>query len=862
MRFKKCLGVMVLVGLLVNSAAAADNEHAVPKIPIVDWLALGPVLQPMPALGADTQHADLTEAVLDAPILPPFARLPAPGDSLRWSTGEEISWQVVKTDGSGQLNLLPPAQTRTGQASVAWLATTLSTERYCEVVLELGLDHPATVVLDGEKVEAGAGGGGWKLALAPGDHLLVVETVLDPTQEGPWRVDASLEGPLAHGVRSSTSAARDLGILDIVDAQKISSFDLSPEGKEVLLSMSSVRTGSGTAEHWLELRATSDGRLLRSWRGAPAPAEVRWAPTGRRFAYVTREGESKKASLWLADLESGSTRAIVNDVEQWGSYRWSPTGEVIVFSTVDKPEENERGIKRLRGLLDRMADYRETATLHLVTVADGVRRPLTDGPPSATAAAFSPDGGRLLVTREVEDLSQRPYTRIELWELDLRTGEAEKLRDFRWLQRVEYAPDGRRLLVLAGPSSFGGAGLDLPEGVIANDFDGQLYIWDPRSGEVDAITRDFDPAVFSTRWSPYDGAIYLAAIDGDCKHIFRYEEVSRTFSLIETGLESVESFATARRAATVAVTGTSVWQPQRLVILDGSGEPPRTLVEPAADRFRQVRRGEVKTWTYTTASGRAVPGRVYLPTGFDEKRSYPAIVNYYAGTSPIERSFGGRYPAEWWAANGYVVYVVNPVGAYGRGQASSAVHVNDWGEQSGVEIIAASKGFLEAHPFVDPKRIGCIGASYGGFETMSLLTRTDIFAAAVAHAGISALSSYWGEGYWGYSYGAVANAGSFPWNRPDVFVDRSPLFHADRVTTPLLLTQGDADTNVPLGESDQFYAALKLLGAEVEYLRVAGLGHLIMEHDKRVLWSESILAWFDRWLKNQPEWWDALYPEP
>ena len=76
----------------------------------------------------------------------------------------------------------------------------------------------------------------------------------------------------------------------------------------------------------------------------------------------------------------------------------------------------------------------------------------------------------------------------------------------------------------------------------------------------------------------------------------------------------------------------------------------------------------------------------------------------------------------------------------------------------------------------------------------------------------------------------------------------------------MLLTHGDDDPNVPPGESDQFYAALKLLGTPVEYLRVAGLGHLIMEHDKRELWSRSIVAWFDRWLKDQPEWWDALYP--
>ena len=330
--------------------------------------------------------------------------------------------------------------------------------------------------------------------------------------------------------------------------------------------------------------------------------------------------------------------------------------------------------------------------------------------------------------------------------------------------------------------------------------------------------------------------------------------------LIVNRIESVGSFDVARRASTIVAAGTSVWQPQRVVAIDPQTDSPRLLLEPAAERFRTVRRGVVEPWDFKTSDGRTVVGRVYLPVGFDGEKRYPAIVNYYAGTSPIERSFGGRYPAEWWAANGYVVYVLNPTGAYGWGQADSTVHVNDWGEVTSRQIVEATTAFLRSHSYVDPERVGCIGASYGGFMTMKLVTETDIFAAAVAHAGISALSSYWGEGYWGYSYGAVANADSFPWNRKDIFVERSPLFHADAVTTPVLLTHGDDDPNVPPGESDQFYAALKLLGTPVEYLRVAGLGHLIMEHDKRELWSRSIVAWFDFWLKDQPEWWEALYP--
>ena len=146
--------------------------------------------------------------------------------------------------------------------------------------------------------------------------------------------------------------------------------------------------------------------------------------------------------------------------------------------------------------------------------------------------------------------------------------------------------------------------------------------------------------------------------------------------------------------------------------------------------------------------------------------------------------------------------------------------------------------------------------------TMVLAAKSDLFAAFVSHAGISSLASYWGEGYWGYSYSGVATADSFPWNRKDIYVERSPLFFADKVKTPILLTHGASDTNVPVGESESFYTALKLLGAQAEFVEVAGQDHWILDHAKRIVWSKTIVAWFDRWLKGRPEWWNELYPAP
>jgi dipeptidyl aminopeptidase/acylaminoacyl peptidase len=143
--------------------------------------------------------------------------------------------------------------------------------------------------------------------------------------------------------------------------------------------------------------------------------------------------------------------------------------------------------------------------------------------------------------------------------------------------------------------------------------------------------------------------------------------------------------------------------------------------------------------------------------------------------------------------------------------------------------------------------------------TQYLQTQTDIFAAAISHAGISDHTSYWGEGYWGYSYSEVSMANSYPWSNPDLFVKQSPLFNADKIHTPLLFLHGDADVNVPVGESIQMFTALKLLGRETAFVAVTGQDHHIVDYGKRIQWQNTIFAWFAKWLQDDATWWNAIY---
>lgn len=102
-------------------------------------------------------------------------------------------------------------------------------------------------------------------------------------------------------------------------------------------------------------------------------------------------------------------------------------------------------------------------------------------------------------------------------------------------------------------------------------------------------------------------------------------------------------------------------------------------------------------------------------------------------------------------------------------------------------------------------------------------------------------------------------ANSYPWQDVDLYVKQSPLYNAEKINTPILFLHGDVDKNVPVGESIQMFTALKLLGKETAMVLVNGQDHHITEYNKRLMWQNTIYAWFAKWLKDKPLWWNEIY---
>jgi dipeptidyl aminopeptidase/acylaminoacyl peptidase len=821
------LGAAVALAVMPAAVAAAEEGEADTSVTVARWLALGPIRAPLPAFDGESKEPTKAADLLAFAHLPLRDLWPAPRENVRLIGGGKAVWTENDADTAGVAVAMDAAV-----AEVVYLAAYVDAPRWMKVAVEARGTHPFEVFVGGKSVaksEAGTREGDpakGTAKLASGKHLLLVKTAHLPGDTvGEWRVSVALAPP-----------AETAGAPAVTLERRV-----PPEGER---------------RRWLEIRRFSDGALERTLADVEGDS-WRWAPTGRLSYTVSRDDKRTVRSL---DLATGGVETIVEDVEHMTGYSWSPDGNTIVYAVNVEPEKDETGIKRLESVRDRRGNERDRSELYLASVPAGVSRRLTAGDESVFLHDIHPSGRTLLVGRTREDLTRRPYSRTELVAINLDDQSVDVLHEGPWIGRAMWSPDGKRVLVTGGPSAFGDAGKNVPDGTIPNEYDTQAYLLDPRTKRAEAITRDFDPAIERVFWPKPGKEIVFAVEEGEYGRLYRYDVDKGTFKPVTLGFDVVLDADVARDRPVAVVSGSSATDRWRLYTVDLRAGRVRMVLDPMAERFAWIEMGEVEPWSFTASSGRTIVGRVYYPPGFDPGEKWPCIVYYYGGTSPVGRNFGGRYPKNLWAAHGYVVYVPQPSGATGFGQAQSARHVNDWGKTTADEVIEGARQFVEAHPFVDPARVGCIGASYGGFLTQLVVTRTDFFAAAVSHAGISSISSYWGEGYWGYLYNAVSAAESFPWNRPDLYVDRSPLFAADKVTTPLLLLHGSSDHNVPPGESEQMYTALKLLGKEVEYIRVEGQDHWVLDYKKRIVWSDAILAWFDKWLKAEGEWWDDMYP--
>lgn len=638
---------------------------------------------------------------------------------------------------------------------------------------------------------------------------------------------------------------------------RVESVNVSPDGRYLLTTYLDYYSRQ-RHNRYTQLAETKSGKVIATF---PAGYKLLgWTPlTSQLFYKATSANGESLITVNPATLKE----TILTDNLPAGSSRWSPDEKSLYFTITEQVDGDNGPVHRLLSRGDRVPNSRDRSFIWRYDIETGVRERLTWGLHSTSLCDINSDGTKLLYASGVSVDNEWPFSRTSLYILDVNTLAVDTLvvGDRFISHTARFSPDATKVVVTGGPEAFGGIGKNCGSHPIANNYDTQAYIITVADGSVEAVSKDFNPALQLVQWNKNDGYIYFKTNDCDASPIYRYNTAKKNFEKLPLNGDCVRSFSLARNSDVAAYTSVTASTGQAAYLYDVRKGKSTLIADPYAKELESLELGTIHDWEFTASDGTVIDGYYCLPPAFDENKKYPLIVYYYGGTTPTTREMDNPYSAQLFSSRGYVTLIINPSGTIGYGQEFSARHVNAWGKRTADDIIEGTKAFCTAKPFVDADHIGCLGASYGGFMTQYLQTQTDIFAAAASHAGISDVTSYWGEGYWGVGYNAVAAAQSYPWNNPDLFTKQGSLFNADKINTPLLLLHGTADTNVPIGESIQLYNALRVLGKTVEFIRVDGEDHFIADVPKRILWHNSIMAWFERWLKNDGRWWNDIYPE-
>lgn len=744
-----------------------------------------------------------------------------------------------------------------------------NTQRTKATIAVEGLEQYRLFV-DGEQVAVN--GNKAETILTPSQHTVVIKYLTRKNASSDKKsikltVTAANGAPLSVG---DATAKRAYNIYDVICAPNYPSVSISPNGKFIVVRKTWVDR-KGNNHSISELRNSQTNRVMATFEES-----VKWMPVSNKLYFTQKASDSSIAgeekqdgTLQLITINPLTMeREVLASHLPEGWFQFTPDEKMLIYTLTTEGRKKDPQVYDVKEPEDRQPGWRERSNLAKYDLASGILQPLTFGYHNIYLMDISADSRYLLIGKEEERLTKRPTTLTSFYRLDLGSMNASSattpkvetlIEKGEFLNSAQFSPDGKSILVSASPEAFNGIGKNVEEGQTPSMIDTQLYLMTLSDKKVRPLTKDFNPNVQSVDWSKADGNIYFTAEDKDCVHLFQLNPKSGKFTLLKTPEEYIKSFSLASSAAEMAFSGQSASNADRLYKMNTKALKSQLVDDLSARELKDVELGECKAWNFVNSRGDTLCCRYYLPPHFDAAKKYPMIVNYYGGCSPTSRMFQSRYPHHVYAAMGYVVLVVNPSGATGFGQKFSARHVDTAGEGVAEDIISSTQAFCDEHAFVNRKKIGCIGASYGGFMTQYLQTKTDLFAAAISHAGISDHTSYWGEGYWGYSYSEVSMANEYPWTNKHLFVDQSPLYNADKIHTPLLFVHGTADNNVPVGESIQLYTALKLLGRPTAMVLVDGQDHHIIDYEKRLKWQNTIFAWFAKWLQDDASWWTEMY---
>jgi dipeptidyl aminopeptidase/acylaminoacyl peptidase len=678
-------------------------------------------------------------------------------------------------------------------------------------------------------------------------------------------------------------AKRPMTFEDLQKMKRLGETAVSPDGKWLIYSATTVDLDQNkkTAELFVQPVAGGEAKLLTVSK--PGDSGPQFAADGHSVLFLS--GRDGSQQVWLADFdpatgEASNPKKLTAISTEANNARWSPDGHSVLFTSSVYPDcpaimptdaegdkcnadrDKAATASKVKAQIFTHLLYRhwdhftgaKRSHLFLATVETGAVRDLTpndprDVPPFALGGdggfAFAPDSKELAFT---ENLDEEPAISVSasIFTLDLTNPAAKPVKvstskggNFN----PAYSPDGQYLAWRS----------EERPGYEADKF--RLFVYDRAAKTTKDLLPKFDRWVDEFAWAQDSKFIYFAAGNAGAAPIYEATLAGKLTQFTNSG--EFSGLYPLRDGQSVVATKATVAQPSEVVELRSSES--KTLTERAVTHLNDTLLAQLdlpaqESFWFTAADGTKLQGFLIRPPAFDSAKKYPVKFLIHGGPQGAwGDSWSYRWNPELFAANGYVVVMINPRGSTGYGQAIVDGVNGDWGGKPFTDLMAGLDYAEQHYPFIDKNREAALGASYGGFMANWVLGHTDRFKCIVSHDGMFNPESAYGatEELWFNEWEFKGK----PWDyygKPDSenpFRKWSPAMSAKNFKTPTLVIHSQLDYRLDVSEGYQLFDTLQRLKVPSKMLYFPDEGHWVLKPQNSQLWYKTVNDWVDQWTK-------------
>jgi dipeptidyl aminopeptidase/acylaminoacyl peptidase len=619
------------------------------------------------------------------------------------------------------------------------------------------------------------------------------------------------------------------GVIDTLFAVKgFSQTAVAPDGKHVAWS-----DGLG-----IYVAPIDGGSPVRITAHGKSEHGVAWSPDSKQLAFLSDAGDPGQQQLYISSATGGPSKKLTNVKGLVETPGFSQDGKTIAILFTENAERAAGPLVAEKAQTGVIKEAVTEQRLALVDVASGKLTQISPADMYVYEYDWSPDGKEFVSTAAPGNGDNNWYI-AQIYTIPAAGGEMKSIYKPPVDSQIAipaWSPDGKSVAFISGIMS--------DEGSVGGD----IFVIPAEGGEAKNITPAMKASASWLTWTAPGKILFGEDVDGESGLAELDVDSGKIETLIhEPGHLGGSGWGT---GVSVAADGKT-----SAVIRQSLAHPPEVWAGPIG-QWKQITTqnaslrpawGEAKSIHWQN-EGFNLQGWLVYPVNFDPAKKYPMVVQVHGGPGSMEHSSWPNSHSFGIALSsaGYFVFMPNPRGSFGEGEAFTRANVKDFGYGDFRDIMTGVDQVLKEAP-VDERRLGITGWSYGGYMTMWAVTQTNRFAAAVAGAGLANLQSYYGENQ--IDKWMVPFFGATVYDDPQVYAKSSPITFIKKAKTPTLVVVGDSDGECPTPQSYEFWHALKTLGVETELVVYEHEGHGFVNpaHQRDVI--ERVAAWFNDHMK-------------